>query len=134
MAPLEDQFVRGLVWKTFFLGAALGAGTGWAVSWPFAGAVGLGTLVSGFNLRVVGWVSRKLIQAALSGDSRVPKWSFLIAVKLLILFALTYLVVIVLEADPIGYVAGYSSFLPALLWQAATVAGSDEQEQRDDDS
>ncbi len=136
MASLENKFVTGLFWRTILLGVVAILASGWLVSWAFGGAVALGVLVSGFNLRVVGWVSRKMTEAALEGDEGVTKWTLLLVVKLLFLFVLTYLVVIVLGADAIGYVVGYSMFLPAIFWQAALyirdLSEQDDEHESDD--
>ena len=136
MATLENKFVDGLFWKTLLLGVVAILASGFGVSWAFGGAVALGVLVSGFNLRVVGWVSRKMAEAALAGDKGVTKWTFLLVVKLLVLFVLTYLIVIVLGADAVGFVVGYSSFLPAMVWQALVFepepTDEDDQHHADD--
>jgi hypothetical protein len=135
MASLENKFVQGLFWKTLILGLVAILVCGLWVSWAFGGAVALGVLVSGFNLRVVGWVSRKMAEAAMAGDKGVTKWTLLLVIKLLLLFVLTYLIVIVLGADAVGFVVGYSTFLPAIFWQAAVFVREldDEDEQTDVD-
>ncbi|MGM0556613.1 MAG: hypothetical protein ACQEVA_09580 [Myxococcota bacterium] len=136
MASLENQFVMGLFWKTLLLGCVAILASGFLVSWPFGGAVAMGVLVSGLNLRVVGWVSRKMAEAALEGDKGVTKWTLLLVVKLLFLFVLTYLAVIVLGADAVGYVIGYSTFLPAIFWQSAVyirnLPEEDDEHESDD--
>lgn len=132
MASLENEFVTGLFWKTILLGVVAIVASGILVSWAFGGAVAMGVLVSGFNLRVVGWVSRKMAEAALAGDEGVTKWTLLLVVKLLLLFVLTYLIVIVLGADAVGYVVGYSSFLPAIFWQAAMTLREQDDDEDDE--
>jgi hypothetical protein len=134
MASLENKFVDGLFWKTLILGIAVVLGTGVWVSWPFGGAVALGVLVSGLNLRVVGWVSRKMAETAMTGDKGVTKWTLLLVVKLLLLFVVTYLIVIVLGADAVGYVVGYSTFLPAIFWQAAVWLREQDDEHDEEDA
>lgn len=132
MASLENEFVTGLFWKTILLGVVAIVASAVLVSWAFGGAVAMGVLVSGFNLRVVGWVSRKMAEAALAGDEGVTKWTLLLVVKLLLLFVLTYLIVIVLGADAVGYVVGYSSFLPAIFWQAAMTLREQDDDEDDE--
>lgn len=121
MTTLESRFVDALVWKTIILGVAFAA-LGWMIfTAQFAAAILLGMLVSAFNLRVVAWVGRKMVRAAQSGQTSTSMWTAVLLVKLLLLFVLTYIFVAVVRADVIGYVIGYSSFLPAIGWQAICV-------------
>lgn len=126
MTSLGVKFVDALVLKTIGLGVALAA-LGWLVfSAHFAAAVLLGMMVSAFNLRVVGWVSRKMVAAAKAGRTASGMWSAILILKLFLLFALTYVFLVIVRADVIGYVIGFSTFLPAILWQAISAmrAGS----------
>lgn len=117
MASLEIKFAQGLFWKTLVIGVGatlLGAGL---ISWYFAGSILLGTLVSAFNMKVVAWVSRKMARAASSGDTGTTRWSLLLVLKLFLLFALTFIFIVILGANVFGYVIGYSTFLVAIVWQ-----------------
>lgn len=130
MTSLDTKFVDGLFWKTLAIGAAAAAVGWWAMSAHFAGSVGLGVLVSAFNLRVVGWVSRKMVKAAQQGQTSASLWSILLVLKLFVLFVLTFVFIIVVGANVFGYIIGYSTFLLAIVWQLAPQVwayGRDEQ-------
>lgn len=132
MTTLESRFVDALVWKTIILGVAF-AVLGWMIfTAQFAAAILLGMLVSAFNLRVVAWVSRKMVRAAQNGQTNTSMWSAVLLVKLFLLFVLTYIFLAVVRADVIGYVIGYSSFLPAIGWQAICALRSQDTSSRTD--
>lgn len=118
MAHAELRFVDGLFWKTLAIGivAVLIA---WPVaSWHVAWSVALGMAISAANMRVVALVSRKMVNVAQTGSTGSTKWTVVLLVKLLLLFVLTYLVIIRLGAHVIGFVVGFSAFLPAAAWQS----------------
>lgn len=117
MTSLETNFVDGLFWKTVIIGV-VAALVGWfAMSAYFAASIGLGVLVSAFNLRVVGWVSRKMVKAATQGSTGTALWSVLLLLKLFVLFVLTFVFIVVVGANVFGYIIGYSTFLLAIVWQ-----------------
>lgn len=128
MTSLETKFVDGLFWKTLVIGVIAALIGWWTMSVHFAGSVGLGVLVSAFNLRVVGWISRKMVASATHGDTGTALWSTLLVLKLFVLFVLTFVFIIVVGADVFGYIIGYSTFLLAIVWQLALQLG------REDDS
>jgi hypothetical protein len=117
MTSLETHFVDGLFWKTVIIGVVAALVGWWAMSAHFAGSIGLGVLVSAFNLRVVGWVSRKMVKAAKQGNTGTGFWSVLLLLKLFILFVLTFVFIVVVGANVFGYIIGYSTFLLAIVWQ-----------------
>lgn len=127
MTSLGTKFVDALVWKTIIIGVAFAAIGWWAFSAQFAAAVLLGMLVSAFNLRVVGWVSRKMVAAAKDGATGTGLWSAILLLKLFLLFVLTYVFLVVVRADVFGYVIGYSTFLPAIVWQVVSGLKSDAE-------
>jgi hypothetical protein len=122
MTSIGTKFVDALVWKTIISGVALAAIGWWMISADFAAAVLLGMLVSAFNLRVVGWVSRKMVAAAKEGATGAGMWSAILLLKLFLLFVLTYVFLAVVRADVFGYIIGYSTFLLAIVWQLASGA------------
>jgi hypothetical protein len=117
MTSLESNFVDGLFWKTVVIGVLAALVGWWTMSAYFAASIGLGVLVSAFNLRVVGWVSRKMIKAATQGNTGTALWSVLLLLKLFILFVLTFVFIVVVGANVFGYIIGYSTFLLAIVWQ-----------------
>ncbi|AWV90563.1 ATP synthase subunit I [Bradymonas sediminis] len=121
MTSFGTTFVNGLVSKTIIIGVALAA-LGWLVlTAEFAGATLLGTMVSAFNLRVVAWVSGKMVASAQKGETGTGRWSAILLIKLFLLFVLTYVFIAIVGADVIGYIIGYSTFLLAIVWQAVVV-------------
>ncbi len=126
MTSLETKFAEGLFAKTLVIGAAAAVLGWWAVSLHFAGSVLLGVLVSAFNMRVVGWVSRRMAQAAVQGDTDTARWSLLLVLKLFLLFVLTYVFIAIVGANVFGYIIGYSTFLLAIVWQLGVHLGSGE--------
>lgn len=119
MTSLETKFVDGLFWKTLIIGALAALIGWWTMSVHFAGSVLLGVLVSAFNLRVVAWISRKMVKSAVKGHTSSAGWSVLLVIKLLLLFVLTFVFIIVVGANVFGYIIGYSTFLLAMVWQLA---------------
>ena len=127
MTMLETKFVDGLFWKTLIIGVLAALIGWWAMSAHFAGSVGLGVLVSAFNLRVIGWISRKMVKAAKNGDTSSALWSTLLVLKLFLLFVLTFVFIIVVGANVFGYIIGYSTFLLAIVWQLAMQLGREDE-------
>lgn len=132
MTAFGPSFVDGMLSKTIIIGVAFAAIGWWALTPEFAGAILLGMMVSAFNLRVVAWVSRKMIAAAKKGATGTGRWSAILLLKLFLLFALTYLFIAVVGADVIGYIIGYSTFLLAIVWQVISVVNRAQSE--DDDA
>lgn len=126
MTTFGIQFVEGMLSKTIIIGVVLAA-IGWvALSGDFAAAILLGMLVSAFNLRVVVWVSSKMIAAAKKGHTSTKRWSVVLLLKLFLLFVLTYVFIAVVGADVIGYIIGYSTFLLAIFWQVFSAMNRDQ--------
>ncbi len=134
MTMLETKFVDGLFWKTLVIGALAALIGWWTMSVHFAGSVGLGVLVSAFNLRVIGWISRKMVKAAQRGETGSAFWSLLLVVKLFVLFVLTFVFVIIVGANVFGYIIGYSTFLLAIVWQLALHMGREGDAIEDGDT
>lgn len=126
MTSFGSQFVEGMLSKTIIIGVTLAA-IGWlALSADFAAAILLGMLVSAFNLRVVAWVSSKMVAAAKKGRTDTKRWSAILLLKLFLLFALTYVFIAVVGANVIGYIIGYSTFLLAIFWQVFSAMSQDQ--------
>lgn len=134
MTMLETKFVDGLFWKTLTIGALAALIGWWSMSAHFAGSIGLGVLVSAFNLRVVGWISRKMVNAATNGDTSSALWSTLLVLKLFLLFVLTFVFIIVVGANVFGYIIGYSTFLLAIVWQLALHMSREDEVIEDGDT
>lgn len=125
MTSFGTNFVDGMTSKTIIIGVALAAIGWWVLSGEFAAAILLGMMVSAFNLRVVAWVSRKMIAGAKKGATGTKRWSAVLLLKLFLLFVLTYVFIAVVRADVIGYIVGYSTFLLAIIWQAISTINRD---------
>lgn len=121
MTAFGPNFVDGMLSKTIIIGVAFAAIGWWVLTADFAAAILLGMLVSAFNLRVVAWVSRKMIAAAKKGATATGWWSAILVLKLFLLFVLTYVFIAIVGADVIGYIIGYSTFLLAIVWQVISV-------------
>lgn len=117
MVMLEPSFAYGVVRKSLLLGLFTALVTLFAVSAEFAAAVTIGTLVSSINLRTVAWVIKKMIDAARDGGTSSTKWSLLLAGKMLLLIALIWVLIAYVDVNAVGFVFGFSSFLPAIGWQ-----------------
>ncbi|MEZ4461410.1 MAG: hypothetical protein R3E66_17175 [bacterium] len=84
----------------------------------FGMSVAVGTVITLSNLRVVEWVSTKLLRAAKQGNTSSAPWTILLVLKLFAIFALIWFLLARVFLDPVGFVAGFSCFLPAIVWQA----------------
>lgn len=126
MANLEHGFIRGAMGKTAIVGC-LASVVAFFVEGPWFGmSMTIGMVVAIANLWVVKWVSQKIIKSGLAGSTSSAPWSLLLVLKFFAIFGLIGFLLVVVEIDAIGFVAGFSSFLPALVWQAII--------DRDDDS
>ena len=117
MAKLELDVIRAVVRKTFIIGlVALG------LAWWYAGAtlaiaVGVGVLVAASNLLFVAWLSKKVIGDG-EGVAGKGAWMALSTLKMALLFGLVWFLIARLQLDAVGFVIGFSCFLPAIVWQA----------------
>jgi len=126
MANLENGFIRAAMGKTAIVGCVTAA-AGFFVEGPWFGmSVTIGTVIAILNLWVVKWVAQKVIKSGLAGQTSSAPWSLLLVLKFFAIFGLIGVLLLVVKIDAIGFVAGFSSFLPALMWQAVI--------DRDDDS
>jgi len=126
MANREDGFIRGAMSNTAVVGC-LASVVAFLVEGPWFGmSVTIGMVVAISNLWVVMWVSQKVIKSGLAGHTSSAPWSLLLVLKFFAIFGLIGLLLVVVKIDAIGFVTGFSSFLPALTWQAVI--------DRDDDS
>lgn len=120
MANLEIDVIRAIIRKTFVVGAIL-----WAASFLYAGsafsvAVAVGVAVAALNLVFVAWLSKKLVGAGREGQVGKAGWTVFSLVKMAALFGIVWFLIVRVGLDAIGFVIGFSSFLPAIVWQAAT--------------
>lgn len=136
MMNVENQFVDGLVRKTFALGLAAAAIAAVTMTWAMAGAIVLGAFISAFNLRAAGWIAQKMADSAKRGNTGTTRWVMVLVFKMILLFVLTFVAIVLVGANPIGYVIGYSVFLPAIGWEFAGYVDrleEDEQNAEEDD-
>lgn len=114
---LQTDFVYGMVRKSLVLGAILALVMLFAVSAKVAAAVVVGTLVSAINLRVVALSIKKMFDAGRDGSASATAWSMLLATKMLVLIGVIWVLITKLEVDAVGFVFGFSLFMPAMGWQ-----------------
>lgn len=133
MANFDADFVDGLFWKIVGLGAIATAISYGLVTKHFAGSVLVGTIVTAINFRVVAFAARKLLSGVVDGKHSAVIWSMLLGLKLIALFVFTYWCIVVLGADVIGFVIGYSVFIPAMTWQSLVYASRLNAEEEDND-
>jgi len=127
MANLERAFIERLVLKTFILGLFASVAAALLTDLHFAQSVLVGALISAINLRFVQWISKKLIEGATEGSTSPVLWSFLLVAKMTILFGVIWLLVVEFGFDAVGFVLGFSSFLPAIGWQAWAIRDHESQ-------
>lgn len=132
MAQLEVRFIHGVVWKTLILGVVAVVVSGLWLGSAMAVSVLSGTVVAALNLRFVAWLSQKMIGRAKKGNTNSTAWAMLLLVKMFVLFGLIFVLIALLDVDAIGFVTGFSLFLPAIAWQAA-LGGSDGTQDSEED-
>lgn len=113
-----------LVRKGTIKGLGLCALLSGVVTWvwgPWAGSsVWCGTALGAVNVWGMAWLVERVVGG---GDGeRIGAWAVLLffALKLLVLFGLTYYLVVVLGLSALGFVAGYVALLTGLMWQAVS--------------
>lgn len=131
MANLERAFIKGLVLKTLVLGIAASLAALGLAEMHLAQSVLIGTVVSVLNLRFVQWISQKLVDSAKEGSVHPGLWAALLVLKMTLLFFVIWLIVVEFGFDAIGFVIGFSSFLPAIGWQAWAMRDDESQTPED---
>lgn len=128
MVMLQPDFVYGVVRKSLVLGAISAIITLLAVSAKFALAVAIGTAVSAINLRFVALSIKKMFEHGREGSASATSWSILLSLKMLILIAIIWVLISRWNVDAVGFVFGFSLFMPAIGWQmwASDSDGSEE--------
>jgi hypothetical protein len=127
MANLELRFIRGVMFKTLILGSLFSLASLLISTW-FALSTLVGVVVATANLRFVEWISNKLITVAKAGKTSPTPWSMLLIVKLFAIFALIWVLLAYFKLDAAGFSVGFSSFLPAIVWQAILAKDDDSSE------
>lgn len=115
----NDRFVKRIAAKSIGCGllASVGVAIFWSLSTGMSAATGVAIGVA--NLVAVAKISK----AILSGDTEkksVGFWASMFFVKLLLLFGLTFVVTIVLGANPIAFCLGFTAFIVGILWEGMT--------------
>lgn len=127
MANVELRFIRGVLVKTTILGGLLVAFSLLVSGWfTLSAAVGVAVALS--NLAFVQWISSKLVRAAKAGNTNSTPWWALLVLKLFGIFVLIWLLLAWLKLDAVGFVAGFSCFLPAIVLQAVLTRDDDSSE------
>lgn len=114
---LNPDYVYGVIRKSVVLGAIAALVSLFAVSVLFAEAVVIGTLVSAINLRVLAFSMKKMLEAGLDGGTSAGGWSLLLAMKMLVLIGVIWILITVVNVNAVGFVFGFSLFMPAIGWQ-----------------
>lgn len=117
MVMLQPEFVYGVVRRSLVLGAISALIMLFAVSVEMAVAVVVGTLVSAINLRVMILSIKKMFEAGRDGGTSSVAWTLLLATKMLVLIGLVWVLITVVEVNAVGFVFGFSLFMPAIGWQ-----------------
>ena len=136
MVMLQPKFVYGVGRKSIALGFVAAIVGFMAVSASFALAVVIGTVVSTINVRIVAIGIDKMLRAAEEEDVSARAWSILLAFKMFALIALIWVLIARAGVDAVGFVFGFSLFMPAVGWQLlvdnpnedAELSGFDEEE------
>ncbi len=128
---LQPDFVYGVVRRSLVLGALAALVMLLTVSAQVAGAVVIGTLVSAINLRVVALSIHKMFDAGRDGGTSPVGWTILLTLKMLLLIGVVWYLITAVEVDAVGFVFGFSTFLPAIGWQLL-VTKPDESEAEED--
>ncbi len=131
MSNLENGFIRAAMGKTAIVGC-VAVPIGLFVEGPWFGmSVAIGMILAILNLWVVQWVAQKVIKSGLAGNTSSAPWSLLLVLKFFAIFGLIGLLLAVVKIDAVGFVAGFSSFLPALMWQAVIDRDDDSSDSED---
>ncbi len=119
MANFETSFIKGLILKSLVIGAVIAfVAQIWMGTW-IAVSVAFGASVATLNLLTVSFVGKRILKAGEQGRTSGTVWALLLVLKMLVLFGAIFYLIVRLELDAIGFVAGFSVFLPAIAWQAA---------------
>jgi len=132
MVMLQPDFVYGVVRRSLALGAIAALISLFAASSEVAGAVVIGTLVSAINLRVVALSVKRMLEAGRDGNASSAFWTMVLAGKMFVLIAVVWVLIAYVEVDAVGFVFGFSLFMPAIGWQML-VSKPDESEEHSDD-
>lgn len=117
MVTLENKFVVQAIKKTLGLGGAamILCTLIWDRHIALSVAAGVGVAVG--NIAFMAWFIRRVFSRGGHGYTGALGWSLLFLLKLLVLFGLTYYVLVVVRLNALGYSAGYIILLIALTWQ-----------------
>ena len=127
MVMLQPDFMYGVVRRTLLLGVLAALIILFTVSVEVAEAVVVGTLVSATNLRVVTASIKKMFDRGREGKASATIWTLVLVAKMLLLVALIWVLITRVELNAVGFVFGFSIFLPAIFWQLL-VSGPDDSE------
>lgn len=118
------ELSKGLVWGGTIKGAGLCALASAVAAWFWGPWVALsvwgGTLLGGANVWGMAWLIERMLGGGGGGGVGPGALLFFFALKLLVLFGLTYYLVVVLGLSALGFVAGYVVLLAGLMWQAVS--------------
>ncbi len=85
-------------------------------------SVWCGTLLGVANVWGMAWLIERMVGGGEERRVGAGALLFFFALKLLVLFGLTYYLVVVLGLSALGFVAGYVVLLTGLMWQAVSDA------------
>lgn len=132
MVMLQPEFVYGVVRRTLVLGAISALVMLLAVSVEVAVAVVVGTLVSAINLRVVALSIKKMLEAGRDGGTSSAAWTLLLSTKMLVLIGIVWVLITIAEVNAVGFVFGFSLFMPAIGWQLVSAKPDSSENDSDD--
>lgn len=125
MATVERSFLKGLIFKTLMLGLLGTVIAFFVYGGLFALSISTGTSVIALNLLFVQWITGKMIDGAREGNPNATAWTMLLVLKMTALFGIVWVLIAELGLDAIGFVIGFSTFLPAIVWQVVVTDDED---------
>lgn len=117
MIMIKNEFIRGAIYKAMLIGGMSMIGGGLIWDMAVAGSIGVGVLIASANLVFMTWFVGKVLSRAGEGSMGVWGWSVIFLLKLLVLFCLTYYVLVVVRLNALGYTSGFIIVLAAITWQ-----------------
>lgn len=117
MIMMKNEFIRGAIYKAMLIGGVCMIGGGLIWDMAIAASIGVGVLIASANLAFMTWFIGRVLSRAGEGSMGALGWSVIFLLKLLVLFGLTYYVLVVVRLNALGYTSGYIIVLAAITWQ-----------------
>lgn len=128
MVMIQPDFIYGVVRKSLVLGVIAALVMLLLVSVEVAEAVVVGTLVSAANIRLVALSIKKMFDRARDGKASAVFWALLLTFKMLMLVVLIWVLFTYAKLNAVGFVFGFSLFMPAIFWQMLVTEPDDSED------